>query len=93
MKCLLKKITIDEKQIKEVFKTGEPDLIAFGCPHSSVPELEKTGAPAGWKKGEKGDVDMHLPHHKEQASCIDKAHREKRREGFLRYLYGSVACK
>lgn len=35
------KITIEEKQIKEVYKSGVPDLIAFGCPHSSVPELEK----------------------------------------------------
>jgi predicted aconitase len=40
------KITIEEKQIQEIYKspsnTGsvEPDLIAFGCPHSSVPELE-----------------------------------------------------
>jgi predicted aconitase len=35
------KIIIEEKQIKEVYKSGEPDLIAFGCPHGSVPELEK----------------------------------------------------
>ena len=35
------KITIQEKQIKEVYKSGEPDLIAFGCPHSSSDELEK----------------------------------------------------
>ncbi len=34
-------ITIEEKEIKEVYSTGEPDLIAFGCPHSSVPELER----------------------------------------------------
>lgn len=34
------KITIKEKQIKEVYKSGEPDLIAFGCPHSSIGELE-----------------------------------------------------
>lgn len=39
------KITIEEKEIQEIYKsppTGyvEPDLIAFGCPHSSVPELE-----------------------------------------------------
>lgn len=38
-------ITIEEKQIKDVYKSGpgtgsgEPDLIAFGCPHSSVDEL------------------------------------------------------
>ena len=35
------KITIQEKQIKEVYESGEPDLIAFGCPHSSLGELEK----------------------------------------------------
>jgi len=35
------KITIEEKQIKEVYSKGEPDLIAFGCPHSSVSELER----------------------------------------------------
>ncbi len=35
------KITIQEKQIEEVYKSGEPDLIAFGCPHSSIGELEK----------------------------------------------------
>jgi len=37
------KITIEEKQIQEIYKSQgsvEPDLIAFGCPHSSVPELE-----------------------------------------------------
>ncbi|MCX9014135.1 MAG: aconitase X catalytic domain-containing protein [Candidatus Methanoperedens sp.] len=34
-------ITIEEKQMKDVYSSGEPDLIAFGCPHSSVPELEK----------------------------------------------------
>jgi hypothetical protein len=34
-------ITIEEKQMKEVYSAGEPDLIAFGCPHSSVAELEK----------------------------------------------------
>jgi predicted aconitase len=38
-------ITIEEKQIKDVYKSdagkgsGEPDLIAFGCPHSSADEL------------------------------------------------------
>ncbi|MCE8422908.1 MAG: aconitase X catalytic domain-containing protein [Candidatus Methanoperedens sp.] len=35
------KLTIEEKQIKEVYSTGEPDIIAFGCPHSSVSELEE----------------------------------------------------
>ena len=35
------KITIEEQQIKEVYKSGEPDLIAFGCPHSSAAELGK----------------------------------------------------
>ncbi|GFO96114.1 aconitase subunit 1 [groundwater metagenome] len=41
-------ITIEERQIKEVYESpylnmgsGEPDLIAFGCPHSSVDELER----------------------------------------------------
>lgn len=34
------KITIEEQQIKEVYNSpGEPDIIAFGCPHSSVSEL------------------------------------------------------
>ncbi len=35
------KITIEEAQIKAVYSSGEPDLIAFGCPHSSVSELER----------------------------------------------------
>lgn len=34
-------ITIEEKEIKGVYSSDEPDLIAFGCPHSSVPELER----------------------------------------------------
>ncbi len=40
-------ITIEEKKIKDVYKSGtgtgsgEPDLIAFGCPHSSVDELAR----------------------------------------------------
>ncbi len=42
-------ITIEERQIKEVYQSpylntgsfGESDLIAFGCPHSSVSELER----------------------------------------------------
>jgi predicted aconitase len=39
--ALKEKITIEESQIKEVYSKGEPDLIAFGCPHSSVSELER----------------------------------------------------
>lgn len=35
------KIEIEEGQIKEVYSSGEPDLIAFGCPHSSIDELER----------------------------------------------------
>ncbi|MDO9098238.1 MAG: aconitase X catalytic domain-containing protein [Candidatus Methanoperedens sp.] len=35
------KITIEEAQIKAVYSPGEPDLIAFGCPHSSANELER----------------------------------------------------
>ena len=35
------KLTIEEAQIKKVYSKGEPDLIAFGCPHSSVSELER----------------------------------------------------
>jgi len=35
------KITIEEKEIKEVYSSGEPDLIAFGCPHTSPDELEE----------------------------------------------------
>jgi len=35
------KITVEEKEIKEVYTQGEPDLIAFGCPHSSADELER----------------------------------------------------
>ncbi len=36
-------ITIEEKQIMDVYKSdaGEPDLIAFGCPHSSADELSR----------------------------------------------------
>ncbi len=44
------KLTIEEKQIKSVYSSGEPDLIAFGCPHSSVDELEGL---AGLLKGKK----------------------------------------
>lgn len=35
------KINIEESQIKDVYETAEPDLIAIGCPHSSIPELER----------------------------------------------------
>ncbi|KCZ71991.1 Protein of unknown function (DUF521) [Candidatus Methanoperedens nitroreducens] len=35
------RITIEERQIKEVYSSGTPDLIAFGCPHSSIDELER----------------------------------------------------
>ncbi len=35
------KLIIEEEQIKQIYSSGEPDLIAFGCPHSSVAELEK----------------------------------------------------
>ncbi len=34
-------ITIEEKEIKEVYSSGEPDLIAFGCPHADAEELER----------------------------------------------------
>jgi predicted aconitase len=44
----LETITIEERQIKEVYESAylntgscEPDLIAFGCPHSSPDELSK----------------------------------------------------
>ena len=47
------KITIEEKQIKEIYYVGEPDLIAFGCPHSSVPELEKLARLLDGKKVKK----------------------------------------
>jgi predicted aconitase len=44
------KITIEERQIKEVYSKGEPDLIAFGCPHSSVSELERLAQLLNGKK-------------------------------------------
>jgi predicted aconitase len=44
------KITIEGSQIKEVYSSGEPDLIAFGCPHSSVDELEKLAGLLNRKK-------------------------------------------
>lgn len=34
-------ITIEEGQIQEGYLSGEPDLIAFGCPHCSVDELRR----------------------------------------------------
>ncbi len=46
-------ITIEEGQIKEVYATGEPNLIAFGCPHSSVDELENLARLLGGKKVKK----------------------------------------
>jgi predicted aconitase len=50
-------ITIEEKQIKAVYQSrvspGEPDLIAFGCPHSSVSELEKLARLLDGKKVKK----------------------------------------
>jgi len=47
------KITIEEEQIKAVYSSGEPDLIAFGCPHSSVGELEKLALLLNGKKVKK----------------------------------------
>ncbi|MDP2845967.1 MAG: aconitase X catalytic domain-containing protein [Candidatus Methanoperedens sp.] len=47
------KITIEERQIKEVYSSGEPDLIAFGCPHSSVSELERLARLLNGKKVKK----------------------------------------
>ena len=47
------KITIEETQIKAVYSSGEPDLIAFGCPHSSVSELERLAQLLNGKKVKK----------------------------------------
>jgi predicted aconitase len=47
------KITIEEGQVKEVYSKGEPDLIAFGCPHSGVSELEKLAQLLNGKKVKK----------------------------------------
>lgn len=47
------KLTIEEGQIKEVYSSGEPDLIAFGCPHSSVSELERLAQLLNGKKVKK----------------------------------------
>jgi len=58
-------ITIEEMQIKEVYDespylntgsntgSGEPDLIAFGCPHSSTEELSRLGQLLDGKKVKK----------------------------------------
>jgi hypothetical protein len=46
-------ITIEEAQIKEVYTKGEPDLIAFGCPHSSASELERLAQLLNGKKVKK----------------------------------------
>jgi len=35
------KITIEEKQIANIYSSGEPELIAIGCPHCGVEELER----------------------------------------------------
>ncbi len=47
------KITIEEAQIKAVYSSGEPDLIAFGCPHSSASELERLAQLLNGKKVKK----------------------------------------
>ncbi len=46
-------IAIEEKQIREVYLSGEPDLIAFGCPHAGVPELERLARLLDGKKVKK----------------------------------------
>jgi predicted aconitase len=51
-------IMIEEKQIQEIYMSPstesiEPDLIAFGCPHSSVPELENLALLLDGKKVKK----------------------------------------
>ncbi len=63
------KLIIEEAQIKEVYTSGEPDLIAFGCPHASVDELEKL---AGLLDGKKV--------RKEVWVCISRAIKEKNPE-------------
>ncbi len=47
------KITIEQAQIKEVYSSGTPDLIAFGCPHNGVDELEKLARLLDGKKVKK----------------------------------------
>jgi len=57
----LETITIEERQIKDVYETdtgsgtgsGEPDLIAFGCPHSSPDELGRLARLLDGKKVKK----------------------------------------
>lgn len=63
------KITIEERQIKEVYTQGEPDLIAFGCPHSSVDELERLARLLDGKKVKK-----------EVWVCTSRAIKKKRPE-------------
>lgn len=46
-------LTIEERRIKGVYSSGEPDLIAFGCPHSSVDELERLAQLLNGKKVKK----------------------------------------
>ncbi len=46
-------ITIEESQIKEVYESGEPDIIAFGCPHSSPDELARLARLLDGKKVKK----------------------------------------
>ena len=46
-------IVIEERQIKEVYSSGNPDLIAFGCPHSSLEELERLAKLLNGKKVKK----------------------------------------
>jgi predicted aconitase len=52
------KIAIEEEQIQEIYRsptTGscEPDLVAFGCPHCGVPELENLARLLDGKKVKK----------------------------------------
>ncbi len=47
------RITIEERQIQDVYTKGEPDLIAFGCPHASVDELERLAQLLNGKKVKK----------------------------------------
>lgn len=47
------KITIEQGQIKDVYVSGEPDLIAFGCPHSSPDELARLARLLDGKKVKK----------------------------------------
>lgn len=47
------KITIEDNQIKEVYSKGKPDLIAFGCPHAGIDELENLARLLNGKKVKK----------------------------------------